>query len=169
MKYVNATHFCRLTLYLENLLVLFIRSDNFGSVVCIFCVKIMPILYSFILFIYFFSFIFISWRLITLQYCSGLCHTLTWISHGFTCIPHPDPCSHLPLYLISLGLPSAPALLFFNESNLYFSLVEVYFSGALGKFHQCYGSWHFVKQKLIWSNGINTRYIYFYRPSFSTF
>ena len=39
----------------------------------------------------FFSFIFISWRLITLQYCSGFCHTLTWISHGFTCIPHPDP------------------------------------------------------------------------------
>ena len=27
---------------------------------------------------------FISWRLITLQYCSGLCHTLTWISHGYT-------------------------------------------------------------------------------------
>ena len=28
-------------------------------------------------FIFFFSFIFISWRLITLQYCSGFCHTLT--------------------------------------------------------------------------------------------
>ena len=42
-------------------------------------------------FFFFFSFIFISWRLITLQYCSGFCHTLTWISHGFTCIPHPDP------------------------------------------------------------------------------
>ena len=27
--------------------------------------------------IYFFPFIFISWRLITLQYCSGFCHTLT--------------------------------------------------------------------------------------------
>ena len=26
-------------------------------------------------------------RLITLQYCSGFCHTLTWISHGCTCIP----------------------------------------------------------------------------------
>ena len=26
---------------------------------------------------FFFSFIFISWRLITLQYCSGFCHTLT--------------------------------------------------------------------------------------------
>ena len=36
-------------------------------------------------------YLFISWRLITLQYCSGFCHTLTWISHGFTCIPHPDP------------------------------------------------------------------------------
>ena len=40
--------------------------------------------------LFFFPFIFISWRLITLQYCSGFCHTLTGISHGFTCIPHPD-------------------------------------------------------------------------------
>ena len=59
---------------------------------------------------FFFSFIFISWRLVTLQYCSGFCHTLTWISHGYTCIPHPDPPSHLPPYPIPLGLPSAPAL-----------------------------------------------------------
>ena len=60
-------------------------------------------------FSFFFSFIFISWRLITLQYCSGFCHALTWISHGFTCVPHPDPPSRLPLSLIPLGLPSAPA------------------------------------------------------------
>ena len=53
-------------------------------------------------------FFFISWRLITLQYCSGFCHTLTRISHGFTCIPHPDPPSHLPPHPIPLGLPSAP-------------------------------------------------------------
>ena len=46
-------------------------------------------------FFFFFSFIFISWRLITLQYYSGFCHTLTWISHGLTCIPHPNPPSHL--------------------------------------------------------------------------
>ena len=26
---------------------------------------------------FFFPFIFISWRLITLQYCTGFCHTLT--------------------------------------------------------------------------------------------
>ena len=60
-------------------------------------------------YILFFPFIFISGRLITLQYCSGFCHTLTWISHGFTCIPHPDPPSHLSLYPIPLGLPSVPA------------------------------------------------------------
>ena len=36
-------------------------------------------------------FIFITWRLITLQYCSGFCHTLTWISHGFTYVPHRSP------------------------------------------------------------------------------
>ena len=24
-------------------------------------------------------------------YCSGFCHTLKWNSHGFTCVPHPDP------------------------------------------------------------------------------
>ena len=60
-------------------------------------------------FILFFSFVFISWRLITLQYCRGFCHTLTWISHGFTCVLHPESPSHLPPYPIPLGLPSAPA------------------------------------------------------------
>ena len=58
---------------------------------------------------HFFPFIFISWRLISLQYCSGFCHTLTWISHGFTCIPHPNTPSHLPPHPIPLGPPSAPA------------------------------------------------------------
>ena len=56
--------------------------------------------FFFSFFFFFFPFICISWRLITLQYCSGFCHTLTWISHRFTCIPHPDPPSHLPLYPI---------------------------------------------------------------------
>ena len=61
-------------------------------------------------FFFFPPFICISWRLITLQYCSGFCHTLTWISHGFTCVPHPVPPSHLPPNPIPLGHPSAPAL-----------------------------------------------------------
>ena len=69
-----------------------------------------PISDFFFFFRFFFPFIFISWRLITLQYCSGFCHTLTWIRHGFTCVPHPHPPSRLPLHPIPLGLPSAPAL-----------------------------------------------------------
>jgi len=39
-----------------------------------------------------------NWRLITLQYCSGFCHTLTWVSHGCTCVPHAEPPSYLPPY-----------------------------------------------------------------------
>ena len=49
--------------------------------------------------IFFFFFTFISWRLIILQYCSGFCHTLTWISHGFTCVAHLELPSHLPWML----------------------------------------------------------------------
>ena len=70
--------------------------------------------FSFYLFIYLFWVIFISWRLTTLQYCSGFCHTLTWISHGFTCVPHPEPASHLPPHLIPLGHPSGVFLFFQN-------------------------------------------------------
>ena len=60
-------------------------------------------------FLSFLIYFFFNWRLITLQYCSGFCHTLTWISHGFTCVPHPNLPSHLPPHPIPLGLPSAPA------------------------------------------------------------
>ena len=43
---------------------------------------------------FFFPFIFISWRLITLQYYSGFCHTLTWIymySPSRSPLPPPSP------------------------------------------------------------------------------
>ena len=42
---------------------------------------------------------------ITLQYCSGFVRTLTWISCGCTCVPHPDPPS------ISLPIPSLRVVL----------------------------------------------------------
>ena len=73
----------------------------------LFCFFFCPM--DFLKFIYIFIY-FITWRLITSQYCSGFCHTLTRIRHGFTCIPHPDPPSHLPLHPIPLDLPSAPGL-----------------------------------------------------------
>ena len=57
-----------------------------------------------------FLFLFFIYFWITLQYYRGFCHTLTWISHGFTCMPHPDLPCHLSLYLIPLGLPSASGL-----------------------------------------------------------
>ena len=41
-------------------------------------------------FAYYF-FIYFNWRPITLKYCGGFCHTLTRISHGYTCVPHPEP------------------------------------------------------------------------------
>ena len=31
-----------------------------------------------------------------MQYCGDFCNTFTRISHGCTCVPHPDPPSHLP-------------------------------------------------------------------------
>ena len=61
-------------------------------------------------FFFFNLFVYFNWRLITLQYCSGFCHTLTWISHGCTCVPHPDPLSHLPPHPIPHGHPSTLAL-----------------------------------------------------------
>ena len=39
--------------------------------------EIYALYYEYIILEFFFPFIFISWRLITLQYCGGFCHTLT--------------------------------------------------------------------------------------------
>ena len=58
-------------------------------------------------------------NLTTLQYCSSFCHRLIWNSHGYTCVPHPEPPSHLPPHPIPQGCPSAPALsALFHASNL---------------------------------------------------
>ena len=51
---------------------------------------------------YFFPFIFISWRLITLQYCSGFCHTLTW---GWNRSPAQAGCMRQVLRPGALGRP----------------------------------------------------------------
>ena len=49
--------------------------------------------FFFIFYFFYFSFIFISWRLITLQYCSGFCHRL-----------------HVILYIPSIGICQITAL-----------------------------------------------------------
>ena len=60
---------------------------------------------------FFLFLIYFSWRLITLQYCDGFCHVSMWISHGCTCVPHPEPPSHHPL-----PSPSHPSGLSQNTS-----------------------------------------------------
>ena len=84
-----------------------------SSIIPFSCLQSFPALGSF----------FFNWRLITLQYFSGFCHTLTWISHGYTCVLHPEPPTHLP-HPIPQGCHSAPALsALFHASNLHWSSI----------------------------------------------
>ena len=47
------------------------------------------------------------------------CHTLIWVHHGCTCVPHPEPPSYLPPHPIPLGHPTAPApSTLYHASNL---------------------------------------------------
>ena len=68
------------------------------------------LIYNWRLFFFFkYKFIYFNWRLITFTILYGFCHTSTWIRHGYTRVPHPEPPSHLPPHTIPLGHPSAPA------------------------------------------------------------
>ena len=67
--------------------------------------RLLPNWSSFFFFFFFFFF------------CSGFCHTLKWNSHGFTCVPNPDPPSHLPLHPLPLGFPIAPWSSFFLSGS----------------------------------------------------
>ena len=81
-----------------------------------------PVLYgrSLLVILFFFLvwmlyFILLFFLIIIIFICSGFCHTLIWNSHGFTCVPHPDPPSHLPLkrtaskHVYYLGWNRSPA------------------------------------------------------------
>ena len=68
-----------------------------------------------------FLFFFFSW-LVYYYYFTILywfCHTSTWIRHRCTCVPNPEPPSHVPPHTIPLGHPSVPAPSFlYPASNL---------------------------------------------------
>ena len=58
-------------------------------------------------FVFFFSFYYYYFFYFTILY--WFWHTSTYICHGWTRVPHPEPPSHLPPHTIPLGHPSAPA------------------------------------------------------------
>jgi len=68
-------------------------------------------------------FIYFNWRLITLHYYSGFCQTLTWISHGCTCVSHPEPHLLPP----SPSHPSGPSQSQSSLSLLSMMLAVVFF------------------------------------------
>ena len=67
---------------------------------------------------------FVCFYFFTLQFTLQLqlywfCHTSTWICHGCTRVPNPEPLSHLPPHTIPLGHPSGPApTILYLASNL---------------------------------------------------
>ena len=80
---------------------------------------ILEYLHSIFIFLNFYLFFFYF----TILY--WFCHTSTWIRHGCTCVPHPEPPSHLPPRTIPLGHPSAPALsTLYHASNLDWQLIS---------------------------------------------
>ena len=85
--------------------------------------------------IFIYLFIYLNWKLITLQYCSGFWHILTCISHGCTCVPPfwiplPPPSSSHPSGLFKCTGFECPALcteiglvIYFTYGNIHVSLL----------------------------------------------
>ena len=64
--------------------------------------------FSFFGFIILFIYLFIYFCFFFFLICREFCHTLKWNVLEFTCLPHPDPPSHLLLHPLPPGLPRAP-------------------------------------------------------------
>ena len=97
-----------------------------------------------ILMLLYFLKIYFNWRLIALQYCGGFCYPFMWISHGCTCVPHPDPPSYLPPHPIPQGHASAPALstlshaLSLDWQSISYMIIYMYQCYSLKSSHPCF-------------------------------
>ena len=90
---------------------------------------------------WFFSFFFFNWRIIALQYCVGLYHTSTWISHRYTYVPSllnplPSPTPSHPSRLSqSTGLSTLC-----HEANSH--LLSILYMAKCTHFHSFLSSSH---------------------------
>ena len=79
-------------------------------------------LYCFVCLFFVLSFFFLFFNFTILYW---FCHISTWIHHGYTCVPHPEPSSLLPPCIIPLCRPSAPApSIQYHALNLDWQLVS---------------------------------------------
>ena len=92
------------------------------------CVYIIPFV---------FIYLFFNWRIITLQYCDFFCHTSTWVSHRYTCVPFPSwtpfsppsPPTHPSRLSQSIGFGflasyiTLPLAIYFIYGNVYVSML----------------------------------------------
>ena len=78
-------------------------------------------------FFFFFCFYF-SWRITALQYCFGLCHTSTWISHRYIYAPpswtsHPSRLSQRTGFELPASYGKFPLAVYFTYGNIYVSML----------------------------------------------
>ena len=64
--------------------------------VSFFIIAIVKFIFILFIFLYYFTILY------------RFCYTLTWIRHGCTWVPNPEPLSHLSPHIISLDHPRAP-------------------------------------------------------------
>ena len=83
----------------------------------------------------FFLFLNLIWRLITLQYCSGFCHTFTWISHRCTW-GHQFWSPNY--YRIYFSLPFYPSRFVFPGSEMLFSEPQFETRWFFSIYKQCF-------------------------------
>ena len=105
------------------------------------------VLSEFLFFFQFYLFIFFT----TLYW---FCHTLTWIHRGCTCVPHPEPPSHLSPHPIPLGHPSAPApSILYHASNLdwwFVSHMITYMFNVILPYHPTLTLFHRVQKTVLY-------------------